>query len=432
MEFKLSGTVCADGGNCQPLDASATNLTNWRRDATRAFDPDSSWSSVNISFLNTLQNPPNTLVISNYSAGIQSNVRGGYWKEKFLGVVTKTGDGTSTVNYTLRGNAKIPVCTDTSKCSPTVNVWNNVYPGAAEKGATLALTVDGPTGKRDLPPFGVVQIDRTLGDHQIEATLSRSGSHTGGCCHEWVPQSFVVSVSKISASPPPFVSSKNAGAGALNLPPWLDAEVFSDLGPFNAIGGQLAIRMGSSVGLPALDFASPISQVSLAYDRRHTSLWPRLIFSRLALEWGEGSLTAAEKNQLAAINATATSQARQSLTGALQAELNAYAFALEALDPTPLILVMAALVRDTDITVAINDAELKLVGRIADASQRASPVGESLKEAKEALDYVRAGSPRVDALLRLSAAEQLLSHRARYAKERSDRLARELAQLWVK
>lgn len=430
MEFTLTGSVCADGGNCQALDSTATNVTGWRRDATRGLNPDPSWSSVYIGFLNTVVNLPGTNVLANYSGSIQSNIRGGYWTEKTLGIVTKTGDGTSTVSYTLKGIAKIPRCTDTSKCSATVTLWSTSYPGDAAKGTGLAMTLDGPTGRKDLPA-GLLQVDRTLGDYQVEVVLTRSASNTGGCCHEWVAQSFFVAVSKIG-TPPPFAPLMPNEAGALTTPAWLDADVIADLRPFNQVAGQMVPRLGSSVGLPAVDFSSPLSQTNTAYERRYTSLWPRLIFSRLANEWGATALTTGEKNQLAALNATVTAQARQSLTGALQAELNAYAFALESLEQTPLLLVMAALVRDTDITSTINAAELQLVGRIADAAGKGNAVGDLLREAKATLDAVRASSSKVDSLLRLSAAEQLMARRARYAKERYDRLARELVQLWEK
>lgn len=428
MQFFLTGSVCAAAGNCTALNMTATNLTSVTFNESWDFNRDPSWSSVFIPYLQSTTQP-GTLI--NYAAVIQSIIRGGYWANSFAGVVTKTGNGTSNVNYLLKGVAVVPQCSDTTQCSIIVDLWSSISPPNAPKGTSVALAVEGPMGRRNLPANNAfTQIDRSLGEHKIEVTLGRSASHKGGCCYEWISQNFSIALTAPGVlSPPPIVVSGPNQVGKSLIAAWVDQNLVQDLLPFRSVGMQLRQRINSHVPGQNVIFSDYLGKPSSAYERRYGALWSRLVFSRLAFDWAASELSPIEKNDLATLNKSISRLAHEHLTGALRAELEAYGYVQESLDPTPLLLVMAALVKNTDLVDSLNAAEAQIVARIADS--KSSSVNEQLQQAKAAIRFIRSGSPRVDALIRLAETEYAMSLRTKQARRKYERLARELAQLWA-
>lgn len=426
MSYTLSGTVCAAESSCKSLDTNTTGITNYRVDATRGYDPDPSWSTVSIPYIIS-GGRENTL--ANYSASIMSNIRGGYWTKKTLGVVTKTGDGTSTADYSLTGNATIPKCNDPGKCSVKVILRSRISETSASYGISSSLSIEGPTGKIELPVINNgIEIDRSAGDHKISLVLRRKSQHTGGCCNEWIGQFFDLEILKPGV-PMPFLTL-NSSEGSITRfspPSWLDKKLIEDLFAFESLNIQLGRKLDLEEADLSVYFANTLGGFSKSYNRRYSAMWSRLLFTRLGLEWGSANLSASEKNELYALNNSISQSARALLQQPLQNELELYKYIQESLDTTPILLVMSALVRDTDLTDPLNIAEAKIVAQIAES--KSTETTEQLNKAKKALDFVRAGSPRVNALLRLTEAEYSLNLRKLEIQRRYERIGRELAQL---
>lgn len=429
MEFSLKGSACSDGGQCRVIDTTTSSATNLLYLQTTALNDTLSQSQV---FLPFLYSGNSEFKLKMYSGEVQSYVGGGRWTERTIigNILTDAGDGTATVNYTLQGIAKIPVCGDPLTCTVQVEIISSMPASNNEANTISSLQLDGPTGKIDFPTGSGSQqlIDRSLGDYTLSLKLSRNASHRGSCCADWRGHAFYIEIRKPgSAGAPNLIFGIPQPSFKPTFPPGVDPVFAGSLLGFQTFSMELQPRISHVQPTQPITFNSIFPPSTIAYDNRFAELWARASIAHLALQWSTKDLLPAEANTVAGLRVSLSERARGQLAPALLAELQAWSFAFEALDPTPLLLVVAALVRDTELTTPLDDAEAKIVARIAENAS--GELGASLMHAKQALDAVRNGQPKVDAILSLMSLEEDFVRKGREARSKYDRLAREIAQL---
>lgn len=421
VTYRLTGSICADGGACQPLDLEVQGAGKLPQiTKTRDLNETGSYAAIVIPYLNATATSE---AIGTYGAQVSSYLRGGHWADKVAGIVMNAGDGTASINYQLVAEIRIPKCGDPAACTTQMQLITELW-SEPSGGLSQSARLSGPTGPLDLPMQGrVTPIDRSLGDHVLTVTLARNRQHKGACCSDWRSHGFRAGVLR----PQDVVPSRLLVPGQNQPPtppPWIDLPQAESL----SVLGQLVIgprAPGQPVPFPTSFGRLALKQVS--YSNRYADLWARLLFTKLALTRGNAELSPGEKSDLTALQQSLSKAGREQLLEPLQAELQAWSWASQALDTEVVNYAIAALVRNTDVVQTISAAEVAVLERLARDND--TPVAASLRKAAGELKAAREADSRLDALMHVLKAEYVLRTRSREARLKYDRLTREIAEL---
>lgn len=429
VTFHLKGNICTDGGRCQKVDTTVTSATNLLYLQTTPKNHTISQAQIHVPYLMSGASPQGGL--GSYGGYIASYIGGGRWEDRSVigNVLLDGGDTTASVSYSLEGDIVIPSCTNPPACTIQVQIVSSVSSSNNLVKTVASLELIAPTGTIKLPStdtWSTQTIDRSLGEHIIKVRLSRDDTHSGVCCTDWRSHSFAIHI----INPTQFAVNESYLPSRLKpaqKPTWIDQRIEERLKAFEKIRAMMiSARINGENAMP-IPFGNVLALSDNTYGTRFADIWSRALFARLALAWSNKDLKPTEVNELTALRLAVSANARKWLLPALQAELEGWSFAYSVLDPTPIKLVLAALVRHGDLTKLLDDAEIRILASQAKTAN--TEIGKVLNRAKEAIDKVRAGQSRVDAMLILMTLEEDLLRKGREAASHRDGLLREIAQL---
>lgn len=426
VHFKLAGKICSDGGRCAPIESELHEATNVPYIMTTPMNDTLSQAQVYLHYLRTTPVPG---TIASYTGFIASYIGGGQKVDRTVigSIPVNPESGTATVTYSLKGEIIIPSCTDPLICSVRVRLITIGTPSTVLGKTSMSFVLNGPAGEENIavtaPEYSSRIIDRSLGQHSLKVTLSRSDSHTGSCCTGWRQQAFGIFIDTLDSGNPVVLPKVVLPA----IPAWTDQRMIDGLKGFEVLRQKIHEGMAMLPARSTIQFGNILAPKEITHDMRFIDVWARTLYARLSLSWSNDKLQPGEANELAALRTGVSSRARERLLSPLSAELQAWIFAHGALDPTPIRLVMAALVKNTELTQPLDEAEVKIAAAQGIPSE--SETGKTLAKAKTALEVIRAGQPRVDALLLLMSLEEDFLRKGREAQRRIDQLSQELTQL---
>lgn len=435
--FKITGSVCSSGGpagQCKLIDSESRGGTNFTYTQTTSLNDTASYAELRIPFL-TISTRGASL--TTLDAALQSYAIGGHWttRSQPANILLDSGDESASVNIELYINLKIPACINPRRCTTSVDISTNIN---NPESSTASLLVESQvSGRENIAlrnnEWQHKRIDRTKGDHLLKYRVAFQHAHRGMADSYWLNHLVTIQVNKAweikYREQLPKISSRyrtEIGWMSRYAEPTRGSisDSFLEIARIHALKHELD---GTITPTPMqIPFGNLLAPMDINYAMRFSDFWSRAAFARLAIEWGHSSLSAAELNDLRTLRLAMASQSRSEFLAPLIAELNAWKFAYSALSPAPIRLVLAALIRGTSLTGPLDDAEANIVG--AQARLASTEAAQTLVRAHKALESLRRGQPKVEAILTLMTLEEDFLVMEREARIQVEMLTREIAQ----
>lgn len=434
--FKITGSVCSSGGpsgQCKQIDSESRGATNLTYSQTTGLNDVSSYAELRAPYLSISGREAS---LATYDAALQSYAIGGHWTTRSAAgnVLIDSGDESASVNIAFEINLKIPACTNPRRCTTSVDISTNIT--NPDSSAASLFVESQVAGREDISlrnsEWVHKRIDRTMGDHVLKYRVAFQHSHRGMADAYWLNHLVTIQVNKaweikyrdqLPQVPTQYRTEIGRMSDYAEPIPGSIGDSFLQINRVHLLKG----RMEKIITPMQVPFGNLLAPMNINYAMRFSDFWSRAVFARLAIEWGQSALSAPELNDLRALRLAMASESRSEFLAALLAELNAWKFAYSALNPAPIRLILAALIRGTSLIGPLDDAEANIVG--AQARLASTEAAQILVRAHEALENLRRGQSKVEAILNLMSLEEDFLVLEREARIQIEMLTREIAQL---